>query len=101
MHKNFGEWYRLVSIEPTDEILKKRWDGVEEWVWTICGDVKGLLETVRLFRGLPAKTSREEFLATFRKHDAACAQRNNDLEQRVLAGAALVHCVLAHDEDED
>lgn len=95
MHKNFSEWYRLVSIEPTDAVLKSRWQGVEGWVSTIRGNDDAILETVRIFHGLPEKASREAFLAAFRKHDAAFAQRKNELEQRVLAGAALVQCVLA------
>ena len=93
MHKNFGEWYRQVSIPSTDESLNKRWAGVESWVTTIRGDVAALLETVRVFRGLPEKTSRETFLEAFRKQDATFAQRGNAHEQQVLAGAALVHCV--------
>ena len=105
MHKNFGEWYRMVSIAPTDELLKKRWAGVERWVSEIRGNDEAILETVRIFQGLPMKTSRDAFLTAFRDHDAAFAQRNNDLEQRVLAGAALVECVRAWDsttaEDED
>jgi hypothetical protein len=101
MHKNFGEWYGLASIPRTDESLKKRWAGVESWVATIRGDVAALLETVRLFRGLPEKTSRDAFLDAFRKHDAAFAQRNNGHEQQVLAGASLVHCVLTHDKSDD
>jgi hypothetical protein len=101
MHKNFGEWYRLVSIEPKDDVLKKRWTGVEEWVSSIRDDDKALLETVRLFRSLPERTSREDFLAVFRKHDAAFHQRNNELEQRVLAGAALAQCVLSARDKKD
>jgi hypothetical protein len=93
MHRNFGEWYQQVSIPCTDESLNKRWAGVESWVPTIRDDVGALLETVRIFRGLPEKTSREPFLEAFRKQDATFAQRNNAHEQRVLAGAALVHCV--------
>lgn len=93
MHKNFGEWYRQVSIPCTDDSLKKRWVGVESWVKTSRGDVAALLETVRIFRGLPEKTSREAFLEAFRKQDATFAQRDNAHEQQVLAGAALVHCV--------
>ena len=93
MHKNFGEWYRQVSLPCTDESLKKRWAGVESWVTTSRGDVAALLETVRIFRGLPEKTSREAFLEAFRKQDATFAQRDNAHEQQVLAGAALVHCV--------
>lgn len=30
MHKNFAEWYRLVSIEPKGDVLKHRWAGVAE-----------------------------------------------------------------------
>lgn len=93
MHKNFGEWYRQVSIPCTDESLKKRWAGVESWVTTSRADVAALLETVRIFRGLPEKTSREAFLEAFRTQDATFAQRDNAHEQQVLAGAALVHCV--------
>lgn len=106
MHKNFGEWYRQVSIPCTDDSLKKRWAGVENWVTTIRGDVAALLETVRIFRGLPKKTSREAFLEAFRKQDATFAQRDNAHEQQVLAGATLVHCVGArkksdHEEHEE
>lgn len=93
MHKNFGEWYRQVSLSCTDDSLKKRWAGVESWVTTIRGDVAALLETVRIFRGLPEKTSREAFLEAFRNQDSTFAQRGNAHEQQVLAGAALVRCV--------
>jgi hypothetical protein len=93
MHKNFGEWYRQVSIPCTDDSLKKRWAGVESWVTTIRGDVNALFETVRLFRGLPEQTSRESFLKAFRNADTTFAQRDNAYEQQVLAGASLVHCV--------
>lgn len=93
MHKNFGEWYRQVSIPCTDDSLRKRWTGVESWVTTVRGDVNALLETVRLFRGLPEKTSRESFLEAFRDADTTFAQRDNAYEQKVLAGASLVHCV--------
>lgn len=93
MHKNFGEWYRQVSLPCTDDSLKKRWAGVERWVDMIRDDVDALFETVRIFRGLPEKTSREGFLEAFRKSDTTFAQRDNVHEQQVLAGAALVHCV--------
>ncbi len=100
MHKNFGEWYRQVSVPCTDDSLKKRWAGVEDWVKSVRSADDALLETVRVFRDLPQKSSREAFLAAFRAHDAAFAQRKNELEQRVLAGAALVQCVLVDDEDD-
>ena len=31
MHKNFAEWYRLVSIEPKGDVLKSRWAGFVVW----------------------------------------------------------------------
>lgn len=95
MHKNFGEWYRTVSIEPTADLLQKRWAGVNGWVLIIRSDDSALLETVRIFQGFPEKTSRERFLAALSKPDPAFPQRNNELEQRVLAGASLLECVLA------
>jgi hypothetical protein len=100
MHRNFGEWYRQVSIPCTDDSLKKRWAGVESWVATIRGDVGALFETVRIFRGLPERTSREPFLEAFRKPDATFAQRDNAHEQQVLAGAALVQCVGTRKKDD-
>ena len=100
MHKNFGEWYRQVSIPCTDESLKKRWAGVENWVTTIADDVNALFETVRIFRGFPERNSREAFLEAFRELDSAFAQRNNAHEQQVLAGAALVQCVRTRRDDD-
>lgn len=35
MHKNFGEWYRLVSLEPDGKNLEKRWAGVKTWATSI------------------------------------------------------------------
>lgn len=101
MHKNFAEWYRLVRIEPNGEVLKSRWAGVKEWSATLHGGDDAVLETVRIFQGLPEVTSREPFLAAFRKHDPAFQQRNNELEQQVLAGAALVHVVTRDEKDDN
>ncbi len=100
MHRNFGEWYRLVSIEPSGELLEKRWAAVEEWASRLQTDDASILETVRIFRGMPGKTSREEFLKVFREHDPAFPQRN-ELELKVLAGASLVACAEPIDDDEE
>lgn len=92
MHKNFAEWYRLVRIEPKSDDLKNRWAGVEEWTASFRKTDEVILETVRIFQGMPEITSREPFLAAFRKHDPAFPQRN-EMELRVLAGASLVKCI--------
>jgi hypothetical protein len=92
MHKNFGEWYRLVAIEPDGTKLQNRWAGVTAWATALRDDDDRVLETVRIFRGLPSKVSRDAFLAVFQKQDPAFPRRN-DLELQVLAGASLVACV--------
>ncbi len=92
MHKNFGEWYRLVALEPDGAKLAKRWAGVEAWATALRSSDENVLETVRIFQGIPAKASRDPFLEAFRKQDPAFPQRN-DLELQVLAGASLVECV--------
>lgn len=92
MHKNFGEWYRLVALEPDGAKLAKRWAGVKAWATAMRSSDENVLETVRNFHGIPAKASRDPFLEVFRKQDPAFPQRN-DLELQVLAGASLVQCV--------
>lgn len=100
MHKNFGEWYRLVALEPDGAKLAKRWAGVKAWATALRSSDENVLETVRIFHGIPAKTSRDPFLDVFREQDPAFPQRN-DLELQVLAGASLVECVQAIDSDDD
>lgn len=100
MHKNFGEWYRLVSLEPDGAKLQKRWAGVHAWAKTFPDSDDSVLETVRIFQGLASKSSREPFLSVFRKQDPAFPQRN-DLELQVLAGASLVDSVQSVSEGGD
>lgn len=100
MHKNFGEWYRLVALEPDGAKLEKRWAGVKAWATALRSSDENVLETVRIFHGIPAKASRDPFLEVFREQDPAFPQRN-DLELQVLAGAALVVCVQAVDSNGD
>lgn len=92
MHKNFGEWYRLVALEPDGAKLAKRWAGVKAWATALRNSDESVLETVRIFHGIPPKTSRDLFLATFQKQDQAFPQRN-ELELQILAGSSLVACV--------
>lgn len=92
MHKNFGEWYRLVALEPDEAKLAKRWAGVKAWATALRSSDESVLETVRIFHGIPPKTSRDPFLAAFQRHDQAFPQRN-ELELQVLAGSSLVACV--------
>ncbi len=49
MHKNFGEWYRLVALEPDGAKLAKRWAGVKAWATALRSSDENVLETVRIF----------------------------------------------------
>lgn len=100
MHRNFGEWYRLVALEPDGTKLAKRWAGVKAWATALRRSDKSVLETVRIFHDIPAKASRDPFLDVFRREDPAFPQRN-DLELQVLAGASLVECVQTVDSNGD
>ena len=100
MHKNFGEWYRLVTLDPDGTKLAKRWAGVTAWVTILRKNDADILDTVRIFRGITSKTSKDAFLATFQKQDPAFPQRN-DLELQVLAGASLVACAQSVGENGD
>lgn len=101
MHKEFGEWYRLVSLVPESDKLPLRWAGVEKWVSQIQADDDAILETVRIFQGLPEKDSRDKFIAAFQDRDSAFHRRNL-MEFRVLAGASLVECMCqAANNEED
>jgi hypothetical protein len=94
MHKDFGEWYRLVAIEPDDAMLQKRWCAATE------DEVSQMLDIVRLFLGQSPSQPEvaQRFIDMLRKHDAAFPQRN-PLELQVLAGAAAANCITTDKDD--
>ncbi len=47
MDQSFGEWYGAASVEVSDEMLRKRWAGVEQAV----KELRGQLTLVKLFFG--------------------------------------------------
>lgn len=93
MHKFFGDWYRVAQIEPKGDDLPKRWAGVEELVRAI--DAEKALNLARLFLGSTTISAdiKEQFALIFQKADPAFPMRDNAVELRVLAGAAVAHCV--------
>lgn len=90
MHRNFADWYRLVEIEPTDQLLKRRWPAVEKFAKA--ATAPQILDLVRLLYGRPPKKEDldQEFRDAFRVFDSAFPSQDNDAEIRVLAGACLV-----------
>lgn len=91
MHRDFGDWYRLVSLAPEDHQLKLRWSAIEKWS-SEESDQTSVLELVRVFLQIPTTGPgvREKFATTFQGFDSAFSRRN-ELELRVLAGATLAH----------
>ncbi len=91
MHQDFADWYRVVSIEPREEDLRKRWKTIESLGETTAP--ADLFELVRLFYNLPFRG--EQFLTKFRDafkaNDDVFPMRGNDAELQVLAGASLAH----------
>lgn len=93
MHKLFAEWYRVAGTEPKGEDLPKRWAGVEALIAAV--DTARAIDLVRLFLGSTTVSAevKEQFALTFQKVDPAFPMRDNSLELRVLAGAAIAYYV--------
>jgi hypothetical protein len=91
VHRDFADWYRIAAIELSGEMLEKRWQAIETFVESL--DIPGALELVRLFYARPPKDSSfiETYRAAFKDTDPTFPMRDNDLELRVLAGAAIAH----------
>ena len=87
MHKSFADWYRAAGVEPSTDLLTKRWTAIEGFMEA--ATTGSVLDTVRLFHGLPSRS--EGFDAAFREPfkaaDAAFAMSGNDLEVSLLAGS--------------
>lgn len=89
MDRDFADWYREASVEPHDETLGKRWQGVEAFAGNLGFDET--CELSRLFHGLaPCRLDViETFRVAFQTVDSAFAMKDNDLELAILAGATL------------
>lgn len=91
MHKFFADWYRLAKLQTTSEELGNRWQGIESLVKG--ANYRTGLELVRIFYGRPLKqnTSLDNVHNAFKEADQTFPLRDNELELRVLAGAAIVY----------
>jgi len=91
IHPSFGDWYRAAKIAPDGELLKKRWEAVDNFEIN-----QGYaVDLVRLFFGVGQVSEKflNEFRTAFQKTDAAFPMKHNDVELRVLAGAELVDSI--------
>lgn len=91
MHPSFGDWYRLVELEPRGDTLEARWKGVATVAKT--DDENTVLDLVRLALGRAPRRAGflPEFQEAFRASDAAFPMSGNALELNVLSGSAWAH----------
>jgi hypothetical protein len=90
LNVDFGEWYRAANIEPTNEMLTNRWQGVEAIREKVDKDTGTNL--VRLF--LMPSEAPDEFIRQFRQTffdiDNSFRMKKNEKELQVLAGASII-----------
>lgn len=88
MHSDFSEWFLAAGIELQDDMLLKRWTGVD--AFTAGRDE--IVSLVELFFGFydANETFTSKFRIPFQEADAAFRMKGNNRELSVLAGAKLV-----------
>ncbi len=93
MHKLFGEWYKIASVQVSGEQLPKRWAGVESFVEGI--NQESALDMVRIYHGRDTNNPAfvETYCTSFQAIDPLFPMRENALELQVLAGASIVQCI--------
>lgn len=91
MHQYFADWYRIANIDFDVQLLEKRWAVVEKLIKKV--DSNSSLEWVRLFlrRPLMDKDFKGQFAESFKRDDPTFPMKKNEIELRVLAGAAIIH----------
>jgi len=90
VEREFGDWYRAAGITPSEDQLKRRWQGVEALATS--ANRVAVLDWVRLFYGLPPKQAETgmRLREAFQQADASFPTQRNDLEVQLLAGATVV-----------
>jgi len=89
MDKNFAEWYRVANIEPRNEQLKMRWEGIENFLAESL-DENDVFELTRLFFSSPITSDfKDKFIDLFTDIDSSF-DRKNSVELSVLAGVTLI-----------
>lgn len=99
MHQSFSDWYRIAAIEPTEEILNNRWEGIEAVVSKL--DTQSSLDLVRLFLGKLSDGAdfKDKFKNSFKEADPTFRMTDNELELQVLAGVSIIQCLSGNKND--
>jgi hypothetical protein len=98
MEKMFGDWYRMVDLQPTGDVLKHRWEGIEAFGKE--ASPTDILDLARLFHQHKPKTAgfEDTFRDAFHNIDSAFPMTGNDIELGVLAGSCLLYLMKIDDE---
>lgn len=98
MDERFGEWLRDAMADIDDDVLKRRWAGVESLVDDL--ESAEVLDLVLRSTNCDVQNADtiEKVRRTFWKHDSAFRMTGNDLEIRRLCGATVIQ-VLNSDFD--
>jgi hypothetical protein len=89
MNPLFPDWYRPIHLSPTPELLERRWNAAIRLLpkgspFNACRDL------LRLFIGIRAQNE-QGFIDTLKSSDPTFPGKDNELEVRVLGGAALAN----------
>lgn len=98
MHTLFSDWYRITNVDPSEDTLEKRWQGIENIVNNL--NTRSSLDLVRLFFGKSIKNSifTDTFREAFKETDQTFTMSGNDLELQILAGISIIQSLEANDE---
>ena len=91
MDERFGEWLRDALADVDDEILKRRWSGVESLASEL--DESEILDLLLYTTTCPPQNgeSIQKARTAFWTHDNAFRMDGNELELRRLCGAVVIH----------
>ncbi len=90
MHKDFADWYRACSLQPSANELRARWSGIEKFANdSVSSDIADMTRLLYGFH-IAQETFINRFREAFKTADESFPMRDNDAELRVLAGATLV-----------
>jgi hypothetical protein len=92
MNSNFPTWYREVDLEPTEDMLKKRWASIDSLAKE--ATVSDIEEIIRFFltKGELGRCT-SMLNEAFQKTDTMFVVKNNERELVVLSGTLLVRIV--------
>ena len=91
MDERFGDWMRDALADIDDDILKRRWVGVEALGAKLEDEEVLDLLLYSTGCGTHDDATLQKVRSTFWEHDNAFRMEGNDLELRRLCGAILIH----------